>query len=93
MPPATLKPNPANASIDELNQAAKCARSRREADRFRAIIGLLLGGSREFIAAQFFVDDRTVQRWISDFNNGGVDGLLDEPKSGCPLRCCPPFRP
>jgi transposase len=89
MAPVPLQPNPENASMDALNQATKCAASRKEAERIRAIIGLLLGGSREFIAAQFFVNDRTVQNWIAAFNQRGVDGLLDEPKSGRPRKIPP----
>lgn len=89
MAPSRLHPNPANASIADLNQSAKCASSRREADRFRAITGLILGISRDLIIEQFFIDERTVLRWIRSFNDRSIDGLLDDPKSGCPRKISP----
>jgi transposase len=82
-------PNPANASLSELHLAAKSARSMQEHDRIRAIIALILGVERVLVAGQFDMDDRTVRRWILDFNERGIDGLLDEPRSGRPRKIPP----
>ena len=81
---AQLRPNVENASFVELETAAKCARTQRESNRYRAIMALIMGFERGAVARVFGVSERAVRRWISAFNKQGVDGLLDEPKAGRP---------
>ena len=81
---AQLRPNAENASFVELETAAKCARTQREHNRYRALMALIMGFERRAVAGVFGVSERAVRRWISAFNKEGVDGLLDEPKAGRP---------
>ena len=78
------KPNPENASFEELQTAAKSAPTMRAHNRFKAIIALIIGIPRESVAKLYKVGDRTIRRWVNAFNENGIDGLLYEPKSGRP---------
>ena len=50
-----------------------------------SIIGLAADGQRPpAIAAQMHLDDETVRRWIKRFNEQGVEGLKERPRSGRP---------
>ena len=86
MAKASIQPNAENASLSELEAAIKCSRSRRENDRLRAIIALIMGIEGGQVSRLFGVEARTVRRWISSFNASGLDGLLDKPKSGRPRK-------
>lgn len=77
-----ITPNPENASLAELETAAKCAPTQRAHNRYRAMIALIMGIPRHGVAKLFGVSERAVRRWISVFNEQGIDGLIDEPKSG-----------
>lgn len=79
-------PNPENASHAELEIAAKCARTQREHNRYRAIMALIMGFEREAVAKLFSVTDRAVRNWIVAFNQQGIDGLLEEPREGRPQK-------
>jgi transposase len=81
-----LIPNPENASLEELETAAKCAPSQQAHNRYRAIIALVLGVERVVVAKMFGVSDRAVRRWVLAYNEQGIDGLIDEPKSGRPRK-------
>ena len=49
------------------------------------IIGLAADGLHApAIAAQVHLDDETVRRWIKRFNEQGVEGLKERPRSGRP---------
>lgn len=45
---------------------------------------LLIGQERANVAAIFNVSERTLSRWVAGFNESGIDGLTDEPRSGRP---------
>jgi transposase len=79
-----IQPNPENASLAELETASRCAASRRAHLRIRAIIALLHGLDRTLAAKIFGSTPRTLLRWIRAFNERGIDGLLDAPRSGRP---------
>ena len=89
MAPRTIEPNPENASRAELETAAKAARSARENSRMRAIIALIEGLDRASVARIFGVEERTVRRWVCQFNRRGIDGLLDKKKPGRPRKIAP----
>ena len=56
-----------------------------------AIRGLILGQEFEELCELFRVTERTLERWVKEFNEQGVDGLIDRPRSGRP-RIVPPER-
>jgi transposase len=82
-------PNFENASIADLRAAAKCSRSFREGNRMQGMVALYLGHDRSSVAELFGVDDRTMLRWIRDFNERGIDGLLDKGRPGRPRKLSP----
>jgi transposase len=50
-----------------------------------SILGLAADGQHApAIAAQMHLDDETVRRWIKRFNEQGVEGLKERPRSGRP---------
>jgi transposase len=82
-------PDAENASLEELDTAARCARSQAGGDRLRAIKSLILGVARSVVAAIYGVDPCTVRRWVAAFNDQGIDGLIDKPRSGRPHKVPP----
>jgi len=84
-----LRPNAENASLSELEAAAKYASTQRAHNRFRAMIALVMGFERQDVAKLFGVSERAVRRWIRAFNEQGVDGLLEEPHPGRPRKITP----
>ncbi len=74
--------NPENANWQEMQVAIRATASRQFHDRLRAIISLLKGVDRDIVCEIFMIEDRTLRRWISAFNKRGIDGLLDEKRSG-----------
>jgi transposase len=86
---AQIIPNPENASLKELETAAKCAPTMKAHSRYRAIIALIMGIPRESVAKIFGVSKRTVQRWIVAFNEKGIDGLIHAPRPGRPRKIAP----
>ena len=52
--------------------------------RMKAIHTLLRGIDHATVAAVFDVTRETLNRWIKNFNDKGVDGLIDAPRSGRP---------
>jgi len=49
-----------------------------------AIRALIIGMEFSAVAKLFNVAERTLVRWVKDFNQSGIDGLIDEPRSGRP---------
>lgn len=84
MPPAIIPPNPQNASLDELDAAARCAVSLREHGRLFAVKALILQVPQPTVAELCGVSLRTLRRWTANFNRAGIDGLLDCVRSGRP---------
>lgn len=77
-------PNPENCSLADLDKARKCSANQPAHARMTAIRALLIGLDFATVAAVFNVSERTLSRWVKAFNEEGVDGLLDEPRSGRP---------
>lgn len=84
-----LRPNAENASLAELETAAKCAPTQRAHIRMRAIIALVMDFPRPAVAQLFGVSERAVRRWIRAFNERGIDALIDEPRPGRPRKIAP----
>jgi transposase len=83
------QPNLENCSLAELEVATLAAASGRSRDRMRAIRALAQGAAPSGVAAIFNVHERTLGRWIERFNQRGIDGLLDAPRTGAPPRIKP----
>lgn len=89
MAPKAIMPNPENASLQELDVAARAAANSREHDRLMAIKALIMGANRSFVTRLHNIAPRTMLNWIRRFNARGVDGLIDAPKPGR-TRAIPP---
>ena len=78
---ALLKPDPENASIEELKQLSRIGSS-ETATRCTAIQMLLAGISRELVRDALLVSNRALRKWINRFNQAGVDGLIVKKRPG-----------
>jgi transposase len=86
MAPPRIEPVFENCTLQELDVASACAPSLAGHERLLAIRMLGLGIEREKVALVFNIAPRTLTRWIEAFNDRGIDGLLDKPKSGRPRK-------
>lgn len=82
-------PNVENCDFEELAKAIECASSLQAHTRLLAIRGLILGHEFEDICDLFQVSDRTIETWIFEFNEQGIDGIIDRPRSGRPRVIAP----
>jgi len=78
---ALLKPDPENASIEELKQLSRIGSS-ETATRCTAIQMLLAGISRQLVRDALLVSNRALRKWINRFNQAGVDGLIVKKRPG-----------
>jgi transposase len=84
MAPKRIKPNAENASLAELETAAKAAPTQKGHNRFRAIIARIMGFEHSAVAQLFGVGEKSLGRWVRAFNEAGIDGLVYEPRPGRP---------
>ncbi len=77
-------PNQENCTLEELVTAAKAAPIQRTNLRLMAIKALTMGIAHEQVAALFGVNEDSVSRWVRRFNERGIDGLTEGPRSGRP---------
>lgn len=82
-------PNGENCSLVELDIAAGAVPSRRSHVRMMAIKALLLGGTHDYVAELYVVSRRTLSTWVGRFNNQGIDGLVEQGRSGRPAKIKP----
>jgi transposase len=75
-------------SDDERTVLDRVVRSRtasvRRVERARIVWQASQGRPVSAIATDLGVSERTVRRWVKRFNAHGLDGLVDEPRSGHP---------
>ena len=76
-----LKPDPENASIEELKQLSRIGSS-ETATRCTAIQMLLAGANRDLVCNALLVTNRAIRKWINRFNRCGVDGLIVKKRPG-----------
>jgi transposase len=76
-----LIPNPENATIEELKLVSR-VRSNETATRCTAIQMLLAGADRDLVCNALLVTKRAIRKWISAFNDCGVDGLIVKKRPG-----------
>ena len=73
-----------NCSLQELEVAMKCTPREQDALRFRAIRALWIETAPESVAPIFQVTLPTLRRWVRDFNDYGIDGLIELKRAGRP---------
>jgi transposase len=77
-------------SAEQREQLESLARRRNTAQalalRARIILACADGGHNTEVAERLGIFRQTVGRWRSRFIEGGVDGLLDEPRPGAPRK-------
>jgi len=70
-----IYPNPENEDIEELKAVSRVG-STETALRCTALQLLLTGVPIESICQALLVTDRSIRKWINEFNQKGVDGLI-----------------
>jgi len=71
-------------SVSELRAAARRAADTKQARRILAIAMVLDGYSREEAAQACGMDRQTLRDWVHRYNEAGLAGLADRPRSGRP---------
>jgi transposase-like protein len=77
-------PSRENCTLKELQTAAKAAPIHRPNLRLLCIKALAMGIPHEQVAGLFGVNEDSVSRWVRRFNERGIDGLAEGPRSGRP---------
>ncbi len=72
--------------MDIAIRSTPCKRAHR---RLLGIKSLLLDVDHDTVAELFAISRRTLVNWIKAFNQRGIDGLLDRPRSGRPRKITP----
>lgn len=68
----------------KLRAAARGCKDTRQARRLLAIALVLEGASRQDAARAAGMDRQTLRDWVHRYNDHGIEGLLDKPRSGRP---------
>lgn len=84
VPPTRTLPNAENCPPEEFDAAIKAACNGVAYGRLLAIKALLFGVDFDTVCQIHDKCERTLQRWVADFNEFGVDGLLNEERTGRP---------
>jgi len=82
-PPRTL-PDPDACAPEDLEVAIHCAASRNASMCLLAMKTLLLAVPFETVMKIHSVCERTLQRWVADYNGYGIGGLTDRERTGRP---------
>ena len=70
---------------EALERLARRSRSSRDlALRARMVLGVAAGKAQKKVAEELHVTSQTVGKWRVRFEEGRLDGLLDEPRPGAP---------
>lgn len=76
-----------NNQIKELRKAIKEYKKKGDVNmviRLKVLIAYLHKKSTDTLAICFDISEKTVRRWIKKYENDGIDGLIDKPRSGRP---------
>lgn len=73
-------------TIKELLSLAKAEKDKRLAVRIQTIVLAKQGFNCPEIVEMTGYCRRTIQRWVARYNQAGIKGLLDEPRSGRPAK-------
>lgn len=89
MPPTRTLPNLENCTLEQLEVSRKCAPSKNASDRMLAIKTLGLGIEYSMVCQIHSISERSLQRWVQDFNSYGIDGLIEHERTGRPPALSP----
>lgn len=78
--------NAENATLEEVKLAMQCGLTRDAYRRLQSIELLLKGYERDEVRDILSVTDRSMQRWISKFNERGIDGIIERGEAGRPRK-------
>lgn len=73
-----------NLTDEELMTEAKRIKDVRLRIRVQAIALLKKGWHQQAVAEASGISERAVRDWITRYNEGGIEGLRDKPRSGAP---------
>jgi len=73
-------------TLEELRAAVHRMSDADERDRLRMVVHAREGETGVAIAQRLGYTDRVVRKWVRRYNQGGLDGLKDLPRSGQPRR-------
>jgi transposase len=76
-------------SAEELRRVARRSQDSDQARRLLAIALVLEGASRTEAARITGMDRQTLRDWVIRYNEEGVEGLCDRPRSGRPAQLTP----
>jgi transposase len=71
-------------SVEELREAVRRTPDADERDRIRMVVHAMEGETGAAIAQRLGCTDRVVRKWIHRYNEAGLAGLQDLPRSGRP---------
>ena len=71
-------------TLEELRTAVQGTADADERDRVRMVMHAKQGETGEAIAQRLGYTSRAVRKWIHRYNQGGLEGLKDLPRSGRP---------
>lgn len=74
----------AHDTLEELRAAVRRTADADERDRVRMVVYAKEGDTGAAIAQRLRCTDRVVRKWIRRYNEGGLTGLKDLPRSGRP---------
>lgn len=83
---APVWPNPDTCTLAELETAMKATPHQRSFVRMQAMRALLVGIDHDTVAAMANVVRHTINDWTRRFNAGGIDALIERPRSGRPAK-------
>jgi len=76
-------------TLEELRAAVQRTSDADERDRVRMVMHAMEGKTGAAIAQRLGYTDRAVRKWIHRYNEDGLDGLRDLPRSGRPRQLEP----
>jgi transposase len=68
--------------VRRLKAAHRLEKDRKRADRIKTILALNEGLSYQQVAKLLLLDDTTIRRYLQEFKDSGVDGLLEDRYQG-----------
>jgi len=75
-----------NATLEEIEKSMRCSRIPEDSLRLKTISLLYRGYAKKLVCEMMNVPASTMRRWISAYNNRGIDGLVTRPRSGRPRK-------
>ena len=71
-----------NDQIEELRQAHRKAKNKRDADRIKAIYSLTIGHSVSQVTSILMIDEETLRNYKASYERGGINELLKNKHKG-----------